>query len=404
MQKNDKISLRYLFWNFLKIGAISWGGFMALISVVRKQMVEKDKTIKDEVIFDGISLASVLPGPVAFNVVTYIGYSLRGIAGAAVSMIAIILPSFFLILLLAMVYVHYGELTSFHYFFLGVLPAISAVVISVAINMFRKQVEDWKQLILCIVSGFTLLFLHTFWVTFAIIITGGLFGLLLYRGQISGIQLEDKTERQFPWRKIAQWSILILAFVFLVWWLPSIFSGRAKESMQFFQTIFLTFSGMSLTLFGGGYVIIPAMQEIIVNTFHWLSIKEFSDAIAMGQITPGPIFISATFIGFRVAGWIGAIIATIAIFFPPGILMIVLSGFLNNIKNSVIVAAAFKGMRPAIIGMIFSAAITIGKSADMAWGSAFIFVSALTLLIYFRVNVVYLIPLSGVVGMLLFQL
>ena len=100
------------------------------------------------------------------------------------------------------------------------------------------------------------------------------------------------------------------------------------------QKIMLTFSGMSLSLFGGGYVVIPAMQQVIVNSLNWLNQLEFTDAIAMGQITPGPIFISATFIGYKVAGFWGALNATISIFLPPGLLMIVCARFFDQIRNS----------------------------------------------------------------------
>ena len=119
MEKDQETSLKYLFLTFLKIGAISWGGFMALISVVQKQLVEKDKKVADEVILDSISLASVLPGPVAFNVVAYLGFHLRGIKGALVSMVAILLPAFSLILGLTYIYSIYEEVPAFTNFFLG---------------------------------------------------------------------------------------------------------------------------------------------------------------------------------------------------------------------------------------------------------------------------------------------
>src|SRR5512133_1557471 len=110
MEENKEISLKYLFFTFLKIGSISWGGFMALIAVVQKQLVDKDKVIREEVILDGISLASVLPGAVAINVVTYVGYQLRGIKGALVSMVATVFPGFLMIVGLGALYSTYGEL------------------------------------------------------------------------------------------------------------------------------------------------------------------------------------------------------------------------------------------------------------------------------------------------------
>lgn len=401
MDEHKEISLRYLFFNFLKIGSISWGGFMALVSVIRSQMVERDKTVSDETILDGISLASVLPGPLAFNVVTYLGYKLRGIKGALVSMVAIILPSFLMILALAAVYARYGQVSFFRNFFAGILPAVAAVIISVAVDMFRKQVKDVKQGTVCVLACLALIFLHSFWITLLTILLGAAFGVAMY--QQPGTEVTGNHAPKGHSLNPGMWIYPIAgAFVILLILLPSLID--MGERSRFLQTIFLTFSGMSLTLFGGGYVIIPAMQQVIVDGFHWLTTNEFADAIAMGQITPGPIFISATFIGFRIAGFAGALIATIAVFFPPGLVMIALSGFMGTIRKSTLITAAFKGMRPAIIGMIFSAAWTIGKGASLSWPTPVIFFTVLLILIRFKGQAVYLIPLSGLAGILLYNL
>ncbi|MEI7523104.1 MAG: chromate efflux transporter [Mariniphaga sp.] len=402
MKTAGKISLGYLFLTFLKIGSISWGGFMALIAVVQNQLVDKDKIIREEMILDGISLASVLPGPLAFNVVTYVGYQLRGLKGALVSMIGILLPSFVLMLILSVGYSRYGELPVFGKFFLGVLPAITAVVLSVAVSMVQKQIKDYKQVIICVMAGITLLLVHAFYGTLVVIFTSGTLGFILYFE--SGRKVEE-TNADALTLNFKRACFFVAVFIFLVlgfWTLTTYFNPETLSHYKLLQTIFLTFSGMSVTLFGGGYVIIPAIQQVIVNGLHWLTINEFSDAIAMGQITPGPILISATFIGYHIAGFLGACVATVAIFFPPGIVMIIFSGFLDRIKKSNTITAIFKGLRPAIIGMIISSAVNIGKGAAIAWPSLAIFLVVFGLILKFRVNIVYLIPLSGLAGILLF--
>ena len=375
---------------------------MALIAVVQKQLVDKDKIIREEMILDGVSLASVLPGPVAFNVVTYIGYQLRGLKGAFVSMIGILLPSFILILILAFFYTSYGELPVFNKFFLGILPAITAVVLSAGVTMAQKQVKDYKQVIICILAGFMLIFIHAFYGTLIVIFIGSLTGYFLYNRPVQENNNHQTEPLFLDFKRLALFIAIFALLVLGLWTMTIFFDPGSAGGYKILQTIFLTFSGMSVTLFGGGYVIIPAIQQVIVNGFHWLTINEFSDAIAMGQITPGPILISATFIGYHVAGILGACVATVAIFFPPGIVMIIFSGFLDRIKKSNVINAIFRGLRPAIIGMIISSAFTIGKGAVMAWPSAAIFVIVFTLLVKFRVNVVYLIPLSGVAGIILF--
>ena len=402
MSERKEISLKYLFFTFLKIGATSWGGFMALIAVVQKKLVDKDKVIAEEIVLDGISLASILPGAVAINVVTYLGYQLRGLKGALISMFATIFPGFLLIIGLGALYATYGELPVLNKFFLGVLPAISAVILSVAFSMAQKQVKDYKQIAMCVLAAICLLTIHSFLATLMVIILSAFAGYVLYSKKSVGHKITDSKKMTISYKKISLYAGALLLVASLCY-LFIAFSGI--ESLSWYKinrTIFLTFSGMSLTLFGGGYVIIPAMQQVIVDGFHWLTAKEFADAIAMGQITPGPVILTATFIGYRVAGFLGACVATVAIFLPPGLVMIVLSGFLKKIKDSVVISAIFKGMRPAIVGMIFSAAITVGKGAELVWPSALIFVTVLLLLVKYKVNVLYMIPAAGLAGILLF--
>jgi chromate transporter len=402
MHPNKEISLKYLFFTFLKIGAISWGGFMALIAVVQKQLVDKDKIIKEELVLDGISLASVLPGAVAINVITYIGYQLRGIKGALVSMVATVIPGFLLIVGLGVIYSTYGELPIFTKFFMGILPAITAIILSVAYSMARKQITDIRQLVMCILAAICMLTIHSFFATLFVIIISAIAGYYFYHGPDPKSGKENKRAITFNYKKWLIYAVVTFGTLAIIGFIISYFNIDTFEWYKINRTIFLTFSGMSLTLFGGGYVIIPAMQQVIVEGFHWLSTKEFADAIAMGQITPGPVILTATFIGFRVAGYLGACVATFAIFLPPSLLMIILSGFLKKMKDSNVITSIFKGMRPAIIGMIFSAAFTVGKEAELIWPSAIIFLTVLVLLVKFKVDVLYMIPLAGLAGILFF--
>jgi chromate transporter len=317
-------------------------------------------------------------------------------------MLATILPGFLLISLLGAVYARFGELKLLNNFFLGVLPAIVAVILSVAISMAQKQVKDYKQMVICIIAAIGLLTIHSFFATLGVIAASAFTGYLLYRKPDPGQQAI--TSQKFSNNKkryIIYFSISLILFLLLML-AARFYQLNTQDWYKLNRTIFFTFSGMSLTLFGGGYVIIPAMQQVIVDGFHWMTTKEFADAIAMGQITPGPVILTATFVGYKVAGFLGACTATLAIFLPPGLLMLILSGFLNRIRSSHFINALFSGMRPAIIGMIFSAAVTVGKGAEMVWPSALIFLTVLILLLKYKVNVLYMIPTAGIAGMLLF--
>lgn len=398
MQEQKHITINYLFFTFLKIGAISWGGYMALIAVIQKQLVDKDKVIREETILDGISLASILPGAISINVATYIGYQLRGIRGALASLTGVVLPGVILITLLAALYSTFGELPLLHKFFTGILPAVAALILSVAIQMAQKQIKGYQEVIIALLAASGMVFINSFRATLLVIFASGVAGFILFKPEKPGGININQPPLSPGYKKFIWYTAGVSLAIMLI---VTVLRLTALENSEWFlinKKIFLTFSGMSMTLFGGGYVIIPAMHTVIVDGFHWLSTKEFADAIAMGQITPGPVILTATFIGYRVAGFTGALVSTIAIFIPPGILMVLLSGFIKKVKDSPIISKIFQGMRPAIIGMIFSATYTIGKSASPTWPSAAIFLITLFLLLKYKIKVVYLIPLAGIAG------
>jgi len=383
----------YLFLTFLKIGATSWGGFMSLISMIQKKVVEKDRMLDNAKVLEGISLASVLPGPMAVNVVSYVGYQLGGWKGAFISVAAVILPSFVLMLALSHFYFQYGDVPAMNHFFAGILPAVAAIIISVAIGMGRKNISDVPQALLAVAAGVVVFISKSYFTTLAVLLVSALAGYLIYFKKTNSPAATKSTPREF---KI---SYPILAGLTLV--IALIAWPQSNPLAALHRTILLTFSGMSLTQFGGGYVIIPAMQKIIVDGHRWLSDRAFADAIAMGQVTPGPIFISATFIGYKLAGFWGALNATIAIFTPTAILTVITARFFNKISQSELVIAVFKGLRPAIIGMIVSAGISILWGDGITLFSAAVFAAALGATIYFKTDPALVVPVAGILGLLI---
>ena len=163
----------------------------------------------------------------------------------------------------------------------------------------------------------------------------------------------------------------------------------------------LTFGTMSVTLFGGGYVFIPAIAKVVVDMHHWVTAKEFADGIAMGQVTPGPVSITASFVGYRLAGIWGAIVSAITIFVPPAILMLVAQQFMDRIKGRPETESVFKGVRPAVIGMIIVSVWVIGKSAPQDWQSLVIFGTVLLLSIWKNFDTAILVLIAGAMGWLL---
>ncbi len=391
------VSLSYLILLFSKVGSISFGGFMALVAVLKKEVVDKDKNLKDHVLLDGISLASLLPGPVAVNVVGYVGNYLRGFWGAIMSMAAVIFPSFILVLGFSIFYFKFGSVDTFQAVVGYLIPAIIIIILTVGINMSRKQLKTWPQFVIGLISIILFQWIGGIMITVGVIFAGGLLGYFLYYKKSENSSVTTTLKIGLPKELLVGISsiLLLLGGCFVLMYT---FGGEAYFKVN--SQLFLTFSSMSLSLFGGGYVFIPIIQETVVNQLHWLTSSEFNTAIAISQITPGPILISATFIGYKVAGVIGAITATIGIFLPSGLVMIALSGYLKQISGSQQLKAIFKGLRPAIIGLIFSAGITIFRQSNLNVTFLIIFAITFILALKYKLSTIWVMLISIGLGIL----
>ena len=391
----ERTSLSYIFFTFLKLGSTAFGGYMSLVAIVQKQLVEVDKKLKEEDLLDGISLTSVLPGPVAVNTIAYVGYQLRGVPGSIAAFAGIILPSFFLVIFLSWLYFSYGNIPAVKNVFSGITPAITALIVTVAIGMTRKTIKLPAQWTICLLAALLLILVGGFAVTFLLIIVSGVAGAFLFR-QSAEQALPGDEKIHFENKQLVIPGVVLLLLLCTLLW-GGQYPGAPKDVQ-----ILSTFSGISLTLFGGGYVVIPALHELFVENLNWLTSAEFADGIAIGQITPGPIFVTATFIGYKVAGVLGAFLATVAIFTPPAVLTVLLSRFVKILNQSSVVKAAMKGVRAAVIGMIFASAITIGQTITPSVVSAIIFATIFIISLKYTISPVYLIIASGVAGFILF--
>lgn len=384
-------SLSSLFWIFFRIACTSFGGFMAMISVVENVVVERKKLLTHQAMLDGISLASMLPGPVAVNVCTYVGYRLRGRMGALVAAVAAILPAFVLVVALSAAYFRWGQIPAVSKLFMGFIPAVTAVIVAAAWNMSRKSLAGLREEAIAIAAFAALLGIGGFYSTLAIILGAGVIGWLLFRGEQGSPSQPPREKTAAPGTQLNANIVLMSSapLVQIPWW---------SVDPAVLMKLGAVFAGMSVMLFGGGYVFIPMIQEIVVINQKWVTSQEFVDGIALGQITPGPILVSAAFIGLKVAGLAGATVATAAIFAPPAVLMVLASNVFERLQRASAIQAALRGVRPAVIGMIFAAAVVVGQTAVPVWYSVAIFAVALYALIRFRVDAVWVIPAAGAMG------
>jgi chromate transporter len=391
---NQPLFLWSLFGIFFRIACTSFGGYMAAISVVENVIVERKKLLTHQDMLDGISLAQLLPGPVAVNVCAYVGYRLRGGAGAFISALAMILPGFVLIVILTYVYFTVGQIPVLTRLFQGFVPAVTAVILAAAWNMSRKAVTGMAEGAIMVTAAAALLFLKGLFVTVAVIAGAGIIGWFWFREKKPEPAPPTDAENLPEPKSGSGLSLFLFSAVQVApFW-------NFDPGLVF--KLFFAFGGMSLMLFGGGYVFIPMMQQAVVDTHGWVTNREFVDGIAMGQIMPGAILVSAAFIGFKVAGFAGALAATIGIFVPPAMVMVAASRMLERIKNSAHVHAALRGIRPAVVGMVAAAAWLVGQAAPPVWISAAIFALALVALVRFRTDAVWIIPPAGLLGVVVY--
>lgn len=391
----QQISLVRLFLVFLKIGLTSFGGNIALVAAVRKDLCERRKLLSDEQVLDFTTLGNVLPGPLATNVIAACGFAIRGLAGAILGLLGIVLPALVLICALAEFYFRHGETEVMLEIFGGLLAGVAAIIAATAWSLAKKNIKNPLQVFILVAGGAAIFFLKGFLVTLIVVCVAGLMGFFFFNKTAREKVATVKSSNRISYVPLLATGVLFLCGLLLYLFRPG------SLYLQELRMLGLTFGSQSTTLFGGGYVFIPAIEKVVVGVHHWVTSKEFADGIAMGQVTPGPVAITASFVGYKVAGVWGAVISAIAIFFPPAFLMLVAQQFIDRIKNKPEVEAVFEGIRPAVIGMILASVYIIGKSAPQDWQSLVIFITILGLSLWKNLDSIILIPVAGVMGFLL---
>lgn len=386
-----KISYLRLFLQFLKTGSISFGGYMMLIAMVQYEFSKRRKFIKKSQVLDAITLASFLPGPMAINVSTYLGFIMKGWRGAILAFIAVLTPSFIIMIIFTELYFSSKNLPGFQSFFSGVLPVVSAVIISVAYDISSKVNKSYFSYLIVTLSFFLAVILKGYLAIIVPLLLSGLLNVLYFKKKIfSSIIKRPKKQYIIRFEGIIVAGIILTLFYIFI-------NNVTYDSINF--DLVRVFSNISLTLFGGGYVFIPVLDKIIVNEIGWLNSQQFIDCIAMGQITPGPILISATFVGYKMNGITGALLATFSIFAPSSVIIIFISRFFLYFKNNMFAKKIIQGIKKGIVGLIlYSAIIVLLNKGSIDVFTVIVFISSIMILIKTKVHPVILILLSGLAG------
>ena len=375
----------------LHVGATAYGG-LAMAGQVKKKLVEEKKWISEKDFLDALSLAQILPGATFVTLMAYVGYRLYKILGALVVPFFFILPSFIAVVVLSFLYYHFPNQP----YIVKVFAGLNAMVVALLINaVFTVGKSFFPKISLKYYKGFliaTFVLVLAFWLKIEmiyLILGSGVLGFLFYyfTGEFKGVEEQNKSSATAQKRisilsKNVLKYFLVIAIVVAALWILSFIHPFGELFASFFKVGLFSF---------GGYSSLPLMQHEAINVHHWLSLKEFSDGIALGQITPGPILITAAFIGLKVAGLTGAAIATIAIFSPSIILIILLYELLEKITKLPVVKVFVKGILAGSIGLLVYLAIRLGILSLNNWQTWSIFVLSTIALIKFRIEVLWII-------------
>ena len=387
----NKISYIRLFFIFLKTGTISFGGYMMLIAMIKYEFVERTRILKNNKILDAITMASFLPGPMAINVASYVGFLLKGWKGAVISFLAVLLPSFLIMLLFSHLYLNSQNIPGFTSFFMGVMPVVSAVIFTVAYDIFKETKNKFFSFILVVLSFMIAYSVKGYISIILPLLICGLLNIFYNKKKIKfGVSFGNSSKNFIKIKGILIASLIIATLY--------VFLNNATIDTKTFNLARI-FSNISLTLFGGGYVFIPYLDKIIVEQLGWLTQREFIDSIAMGQITPGPILITATFIGYKINGIFGAFIATISIFLPSSVIIIFFSRVYYFFKKNAFFKIVIKGFKIGIIGLIcYAGYIIMFREEIFNSFNILIFIISFLILSKKIIHPLFLILTFGVLG------
>jgi chromate transporter len=365
---------------FLRLGLLGFGGPVALVGQMEREVVAERGWLTKEQMREAIAICQSMPGPLAIQVGIYIGYLRGGFWGAWIGGWAFIFPNFVIVAGLGALYVHFGDLKPITGIFYGVSPAVIALILHSCWRLSKLGMEDklqWAIAATCLVVTVILQ------AEVALLFIGaGLIGILYY-GNIF---------RRKPPPVALQIAALPLAQL-----APVASSSTLGKLLLFFL------KAGSLT-FGSGLVIVPFLQQGVVQQYGWLDERQFLIAVAVGMISPGPVVITATFVGYLVAGFWGSLVSTVGIFFPSFILVLVVAPLLARHRENPNVQGFVHGAYAAAIGTILGACILLGRIAIGDWLTALIGLASLAVLFRWKVNNPLLIAATAVIGLIAFPI
>lgn len=370
---------------FLRLGTIAFGGPAAHIAMMDQELVSDRRWLSQEKFLDLLGVTNLIPGPGSTELAIYIGYERAGWRGLVIAGSCFILPAMLIVWAIAVIYVQYQTLPQMGWLLYGIKPVIIAIILQAVVKLGKKAAKNT----LTIIAG-------------VLAIAGYLAGvneiLMLVSLGVAVMLVQNWQTRE------SNNGLFLLPFSgFLAQTGGS--AGTANLATPTnpvsWTSVFLIFLKIGSVLYGGGYVLLAFLQRDLVEQNHWLTSQQLLDAVAIGQITPGPLFTTATFIGYLLAGNQGAIAGTVGIFLPAFILILLVNPWVSKLRQSRWMSGFLDGVNVVSLGLMAGVLYTLARSAVVDWQTVVIAVGSAIAVFRFKVNSAWLVFGGGVIGLLI---
>jgi chromate transporter len=373
-------SLGEIAWVFLKLGTIAFGGPAAHLAMMEEEFVRRRRWITYAEFLERLAMANLIPGPSSTEVAIFVGQLKRGWRGLIVAGCCFIIPAAVIVSLIAWAYVRFGALPKVE----GVLSAIKPAVVAIVVQALGKLGRTGiRTPLLALIAALAAMLGSIGLSPVSVLIVAGLISA-------STLALEGRLLLSAAHPKIVGLPKLLGGIIAL--------GALGAAFPVALGRLFLSFLKIGSVVFGSGYVLLAFLQTEFVERLHWLTDKQLIDAVAVGQFTPGPVFTTATFIGYIVAGWQGAAAATIGVFLPGFILVAASGPLIPRLRRSPAAAAALDGVVAGSLALMAIVAWQLGKASIVDWKTLAVFGASLIVLLRFRLNSAFVIAAAAVVG------
>lgn len=367
---------------FLQLGATAFGGPASHLARMQEEVVAQRGWVQQSEFLDLVGAANLFPGPGSTQVAMALGYRRAGVAGLLMAGAGFIVPASLATLLLAWLYQRYGMTPTAQSILSVARPVLVAILLDAIYRLAKKALRGWAAILLAVVS---LALAFTVEQGVLILLGAGVLALGLHTLASRSDGSQHRPEQQRP--KAKSLALLLLP-------------GQAVLGVGALGGLFLLFLKLGFTVFGSGYVLIAFLHTELVEHLHYITDTQLYDAIAAGQLTPGPVFATATFIGYLAQGVPGAAVATAGIFLPSFPMAVAITVFAARLRRSAAASAFLSGVTAAAIALMAQVTLLMGRSAIHDLGSILLLLAAMGVLIFTRINSAWLFAGALLLGVL----